>query len=368
MERLPHTYDTGNNRGGSKRRNDSLADEGGFAGEGSSHMDIDKSNQSLSSFAMPGLEYDEDPMPSDDKPVDTSASESFSKRRSSSIPMYSDTSEIPPDLAPEVDVWLVKEACGRYCAFLSKYLCYDLVPVSGKIVVFDTHLLVKKAFYALLQNGMRSAPLWSGAEQKFVGMLTITDFINILVHYYKSPLVRMDELEEHKIETWRKMTQNLPKSVVSLDPMRSLLDAVKALIDHKIHRLPIIDQLTGNPISVITHKRILNFLLHAYPQDPPKAFTTYSIGQLGLGTYKNIATISHDTPLIIVLNIFVERRISALPVTDERGKVVDIYSKSDVINLARAGAYNNLDITVKEALEYRAEVSSADTIPTVCFT
>ena len=34
-------------------------------------------------------------------------------------------------------------------------------------------------------------------------MLTITDFIRILQMYYKSPMVHMDELEEHKLDTWR---------------------------------------------------------------------------------------------------------------------------------------------------------------------
>lgn len=51
--------------------------------------------------------------------------------------------------------------------------------------------------------GVRAAPLWDCAKHEFVGMLTITDFINILRTYYKSPLIKMDELEEQKLETWR---------------------------------------------------------------------------------------------------------------------------------------------------------------------
>ena len=38
---------------------------------------------------------------------------------------------------------------------------------------------------------------------RFVGMLTITDFIRILAMNYKSPSLEMEELEEHKLETWR---------------------------------------------------------------------------------------------------------------------------------------------------------------------
>jgi hypothetical protein len=44
---------------------------------------------------------------------------------------------------------------------------------------------VKKAFFALIYNGVRAAPLWDSKNQKFVGMLTITDFILILQKYYR---------------------------------------------------------------------------------------------------------------------------------------------------------------------------------------
>lgn len=51
--------------------------------------------------------------------------------------------------------------------------------------------------------GVRAAPLWDSLQQRFVGMLTITDFIKILQMYYTSPSVTMEELEEHKLDTWR---------------------------------------------------------------------------------------------------------------------------------------------------------------------
>ena len=38
-----------------------------------------------------------------------------------------------------------------------------------------------------------------------------------------------------------------------------------------------------------------------------------------------------STPLISALNMFVEKRISALPVVDETGRVVDVYAKFDAI-------------------------------------
>lgn len=52
---------------------------------------------------------------------------------------------------------------------------------------------------------------------------------------------------------------------------------------------------------------------------------------MNIGTYKNIETASQDTLIIDALNKFVEHRISALPIVDDDGKLVDIYAKFDVI-------------------------------------
>ncbi|NWU78092.1 AAKG2 kinase, partial [Onychorhynchus coronatus] len=243
-----------------------------------------------------------------------------------------------------------------YVRFMRSHKCYDIVPTSSKLVVFDTTLQVKKAFFALVANGVRAAPLWESKKQSFVGMLTITDFINILHRYYKSPMVQIYELEEHKIETWRELyLQETFKPLVNISPDASLFDAVYSLIKNKIHRLPVIDPVSGNALYILTHKRILKFLQLFMSEMPKPAFMKKNLDELGIGTYHNIAFIHPDTPIIKALNIFVDRRISALPVVDESGKVVDIYSKFDVINLAAEKTYNNLDITVTQALQHRSQ-------------
>ncbi|XP_075877552.1 5'-AMP-activated protein kinase subunit gamma-1-like isoform X2 [Nelusetta ayraudi] len=256
--------------------------------------------------------------------------------------------ELEDDAAePESDI---------YMRFMKSHKCYDIVPTSSKLVVFDTALQVKKAFFALVANGVRAAPLWDSEKQSFVGMLTITDFIIILHRYYKSPLVQIYELEEHKLETWREVyLQATFKPLVNISPDASLFDAVYTLIKNKIHRLPVIDPVTGNALYILTHKRILKFLQLFVSEMPKPAFMKQTLGELGIGTYHDIAYIRPNTPIIKALNIFVERRVSALPVVDESGKVVDIYSKFDVINLAAEKTYNNLDITVTQALKHRSQ-------------
>lgn len=56
-----------------------------------------------------------------------------------------------------------------------------------------------------------------------------------------------------------------------------------------------------------------------------------TLRELRIGSYDNIETAAEDTTIILALRKFVERRVSALPVIDSEGRLVDIYAKFDVI-------------------------------------
>uniref|UniRef100_A0A8C2Q8E0 Protein kinase, AMP-activated, gamma 2 non-catalytic subunit a n=1 Tax=Cyprinus carpio TaxID=7962 RepID=A0A8C2Q8E0_CYPCA len=229
-----------------------------------------------------------------------------------------------------------------YMRFMKLHKCYDIVPTSSKLVVFDTTLQVR-ALSELMYLSCFSA-----------GMLTITDFINILHRYYKSPMVQIYELEEHKIETWRELyLQETFKPLVNISPDASIFDAVYSLIKNKIHRLPVIDPVSGNALYILTHKRILKFLQLFVCEMPKPAFMKQTLEELSIGTYSNIAFIHPDTPIIKALSLFVERRVSALPVVDESGLILK--KKDGFCNLAAEKTYNNLDISVTQALMHRSQ-------------
>ncbi|XP_023252698.1 5'-AMP-activated protein kinase subunit gamma-1-like [Seriola lalandi dorsalis] len=233
-----------------------------------------------------------------------------------------------------------------YMRFMKCHKCYDIIPTSSKLVVFDTTLQVKKAFFALVANGVRAAPLWESKKQSFVAQSKC-----LCLHQ-----VQIYELEEHKIETWRELyLQETFKPLVHISPDASIFEAVYSLIKNKIHRLPVIDPVSGNALYILTHKRILKFLQLFVCEMPMPAFMKQTLEELGVGTYANIAYIHPDTALITALSVFTHRRVSALPVVDHHGKVVDIYSKFDVINLAAEKTYNNLDVTVTQALRHRSQ-------------
>lgn len=53
---------------------------------------------------------------------------------------------------------------------------------------------------------------------------------------------------------------------------------------------------------------------------PKAAFLSKSLEELNIGTFRNIAMVHTDTPLYTALGIFVDQRVSALPVIDDNGE------------------------------------------------
>ncbi|XP_009181353.1 5'-AMP-activated protein kinase subunit gamma-3 isoform X3 [Papio anubis] len=262
----------------------------------------------------------------------------------------------PQALFPKLgwDDELQKPGAQTYMRFMQEHTCYDAMATSSKLLIFDTTLEIKKAFFALVANGVRAAPLWDSKKQSFVGMLTITDFILVLHRYYRSPLVQIYEIEQHKIETWREIyLQGCFKPLVSISPNDSLFEAVYTLIKNRIHRLPVLDPVSGNILHILTHKRLLKFL-HIFGSLLPRpSFLYRTIQDLGIGTFRDLAVVLETAPILTALDIFVDRRVSALPVVNECGQVVGLYSRFDVIHLAAQQTYNHLDMSVGEALRQR---------------
>uniref|UniRef100_A0A183EPL2 CBS domain-containing protein n=1 Tax=Gongylonema pulchrum TaxID=637853 RepID=A0A183EPL2_9BILA len=169
-----------------------------------------------------------------------------------------------------------------YSSFMRAHKCYDLIPTSTKLVVFDTELAV----------GAKLSPLWDSKKQEFVGMLTITDFIQILHKYYEkngSKNEGIKGLEEHKIATWREELQHDGhlKPFAFIRPTDSLYSAVQMLCKEKVHRLPVVEECSGNIAFILTHKRLIKFL-YLYMMDLPRpAFMNKTPRELGIGTWEN---------------------------------------------------------------------------------
>ncbi|KAK0527903.1 AMP-activated serine/threonine-protein kinase regulatory subunit [Tilletia horrida] len=308
--------------------------------------------------------------------------------------------------------------------FLRERSSYDVLPVSFRVVVLDTKLVVKPALDVLWQAGIISAPLWhstvvpppySEHEQEggsapgdgggapagddsavpplpdsmsppdsssggaataptndlpsskikpgFAGMLTVNDIIHLIQYYYKfhaSYDIAAKDLEHFRLESLRDIEQALQvpqPPLLSIDPIRPLYQACQLLVKTHARRLPLLDydETTGveTVVSVLTQYRVLKFIAMNCRET---AGLQKSLHSCGIGTYTDtvqIATATLDTTVFDVVHIFSEKGISAVPIVDEEGYVVDMYETVDVITLVRTGAYTALDLTIRQALERR---------------
>ncbi|CAG8556866.1 10966_t:CDS:10 [Ambispora gerdemannii] len=249
---------------------------------------------------------------------------------------------------------------GLVCSFLKQHSSYDVLPVSYRLIVLDTTLLVKRALTALMQNGVVSAPLWDSANQKFAGMLTVSDFMNLIQYYYKnsSYSAALEEIEQFQIQQLREVERRIipAPQLLSIDPLKTLYEACKLLIEARAHRLPLVDVDSETSqemiVSVVTQYRILKFIAMNCKETK---LLRKPLSEIKIGVYDNLATASLSTRVIEVINTFVERRISSVPIVDENQVVVNVYETVDVMTLVRAGAYYGIDLPIGEAILKRTE-------------
>ena len=63
------------------------------------------------------------------------------------------------------------------------------MPKSGKVLLLDARLSIRKAFFALVFNGVRAALVWHSPTSSTIGLITISDFINMLITAYDAKWV-----------------------------------------------------------------------------------------------------------------------------------------------------------------------------------
>ncbi|KAI0318965.1 hypothetical protein OF83DRAFT_1112762 [Amylostereum chailletii] len=268
-------------------------------------------------------------------------------------------------------------------AFLKGRTSYDAFPVSFRLIVLDSQLEVKKALQCLLLNGQSpdrptgvvSAPLWNSEKSQFAGMFTVSDIIHLIQYYYHTSSYdnAAADVETFRLESLRDIEKSLGVATPPLlheHPSASLYDAAKLLIQTHARRLPLLDNdtETGHEVivSVLTQYRLLKFISINCSKEVQSLHLP--LRKLGIGTYvKNprpdpdsenpyhpIATATMTTTVFDVVHMFSEQGISAVPIVDDRGIVVNMYETVDVITLVRLGAYQALDLTISQALNQRS--------------
>lgn len=273
------------------------------------------------------------------------------------------TSATPNDyiesLTPEQVEYDQKIGIKAIRLFLQSKTSYDVLPVSYRLIVLDTSLLVKKSLNILLQNNIVSAPLWNNKTSRFAGLLTSSDFINVIQYYFQFP-EKFDLVDQLTLNGLRDIEKAIGVDQIetaSIHPFKSLYEACVKMIDSKARRIPLIDEDEKTHreivVSVLTQYRILKFV--ALNCKETKMLLKPIKNLQGLGTIKDIATCTMDTPVIDVIHLLTQKSVSSVPIVDEQGKLINVYEAVDVLGLVKGGVYNDLVLSVGDALLRRPE-------------
>ncbi|KAF5562609.1 nuclear SNF4 [Fusarium phyllophilum] len=226
--------------------------------------------------------------------------------------------------------------------FLKVRTSYDVLPLSFRLIVLDTDLRIKKAINILTQNSIVSAPLWNSKTSRFAGILTSTDFINVIQYYWQFP-DEFSKLDQFRLSSLRGCR---------FSPRRRMLKT-------RARRIPLVDVDSETNkemvVSVITQYRILKFI--AVNNEHNTVLLKKTVRDIGLGTYSGIATASMGSSVLDVVHLMVKHNISCVPIIDSHGRVLNVFEAVDVIPCIKNGAYDDLDGSVGEALCKRSDES-----------
>jgi CBS domain-containing protein len=253
------------------------------------------------------------------------------------------------------------------------------------VVVFETNIPIQLAFYALLEHESAAAPLWDSTRREFVGLMTITDFVDILRHYHdehgrtgaaievlasRSIAQVLNDADagahfKHATEALGgsdmfrpPITQSQASNyggLVAVDANGSLYDACDMMRVNKRRFLPIVAPRDCGVLAIVTHVEILEYFVATFREE--RRLFDQPIGELGIGTFEDVVSVGGTTPLREVLEILCKRDLSSVPVVDKAGRITALYGRADITFLAIAtdadSVVVNLGSSVADVLRQR---------------
>ncbi|CAG9582427.1 conserved CBS domain protein [Leishmania major strain Friedlin] len=161
------------------------------------------------------------------------------------------------------------EECATLAAPIASFLrncsCYDMLGVSTQVVVLDVQAPLSVAFIAAQETRIQSCVLWDPRKRQYIGVLTSTDYICILMYCQAHPK-EADAVALWTIEHWQEVraAQGLgrpkeklgappgPKSsIVTCKTDTSLHDCLQMMREHCVRRIIALAEKEGEDFSLV---------------------------------------------------------------------------------------------------------------------
>ena len=110
--------------------------------------------------------------------------------------------------------------------------------------------------------GIVSAPLWDSKTSTFAGLLTTSDYINVIQYYWQNPdaLAQVDQFRLNSLRDIEKAIGVQPIETVSVHPLQPLYTACRRMLESRARRIPLVDvddeTQRAMIVSVLTQYRI----------------------------------------------------------------------------------------------------------------
>ena len=202
--------------------------------------------------------------------------------------------------------------------------CYEVLPLSFRLIELDVGLTVKESLNILVQCGIVSAPLWDASTSTYAGLLTVNDYLNVVRYYnlHTDRLKDVDNLLLSDLKEVEHVLQVKSPETISTSPEAILYDALRKQLISRARRIPLVSYDSESQrtmvVSVITQYRILKFIAMNVPETEK---LRKPLGVLRLGTYENVFRCSMEATVLDVIDEMVTRNISSVPVCTTDGQL-----------------------------------------------
>lgn len=256
----------------------------------------------------------------------------------------------------------------RLSEHLSSYTVYDLIPDSGKVFALDANVSVEEAFLVMHEEGLAVAPLWDEASRQVSGMLTASDFILILMELQRNhAMVANNVLELSSISAWKEGKLQLQRRpLIKVDPDETLNAVAIKILHNHISAVPVLYVAQDTTCPQLLHVACLGGLLkhihrHFEHRIGYLPLLQQPVGRLPVGSWtrdfggaRELLTLRTHELLSDAFRLFFDEHISSVPIVDNKGAVVNIFSRSDITSLAKSNVYARIQLdhaTISQALQ-----------------
>lgn len=232
-------------------------------------------------------------------------------------------------------------------AFAGKSLDIFPAPASGGVVTLTASTSVGDACATLSTNNILCAPVIddtlpadAGWSDKVLGIVDFLSLVAWMLQFTEGEVpnsfhLLLNSRKEFKQTKLRELVgQGRWAPFVPVDArIHNALDVMILLGKYGLHRVVQVESPGKGLKNIITQSSVVRLLNEQIDQEPFTKVAQHSLRELGLGVDQHILTVRDTDHLLEAFKIIGNKLVSAVPVVDDKGRLVGTVSAKDLRGL-----------------------------------